>query len=224
MRVTFWGHAAVSIHAHGKDLLIDPFLTDNPLATVEAGEVKADYILVSHAHADHLGDTLDIAKRTGATIISTAEVAGMCEAEGATSHAMHVGGKQRFDFGTVRLTPAFHGSGINGGLACGFIVESEGKRLYHAGDTGLFGDMRLLAEIEPLDLALMPIGGNFTMDVEDAIRAVQMMKPCTVIPMHYNTWPVIEANPEDFKSGVEKTCPDVKCVVLSPGEAYTLDN
>lgn len=224
MRVTFLGHAAVRLDVKGQTLLIDPFLTDNPLASVKADDVEADYILVSHAHADHLGDTLDIAKRTGATIISTAEVAGMCAEQGTTSHAMHVGGKQRFDFGTVRLTPAFHGSGISGGLACGFIVESEGKRLYHAGDTGLFGDMRLLAEIEPMDLALLPIGGNFTMDVEDAIRAVQMMRPRRVIPMHYATWPVIEADPEEFKRGVETYCPDVKCVILKPGETYVIDN
>lgn len=224
MKISFWGHAAVKVAAAGKTLLIDPFLTGNPLAPVQAGEVEADYILVSHAHADHLGDTLDIAKRTGATIISTAEVAGMCAEEGASSHAMHVGGKQQFDFGTVRLTPAFHGSGISGGLACGFIVESEGKRLYHAGDTGLFGDMRLLAEIEPMDLALIPIGGNFTMDVEDGIRAVQMMKPHHVIPIHYGTWPVIEVDPEDFKSGVERTCPDVNCIILNPGDTYALED
>ena len=161
MKLTFWGHAAFSLDANGHTLLFDPFLTDNPLSPVKAEEVKADYILLSHAHQDHLGDAIPIARRTGATIITTAEVAGMCQREGATSHAMHVGGKRSFDFGSVRLTPAFHGSGINGGLACGFIVESEGKRVYHAGDTGLFGDMKLMAELEPLSVALLPIGGNY---------------------------------------------------------------
>jgi L-ascorbate metabolism protein UlaG (beta-lactamase superfamily) len=219
----FLGHAAVRAVVAGKVLLIDPFLTGNPMAAAGADSVDADYILVSHAHHDHLGDAVAIAKRTGATIISTAEVAGKCGRDGAKTHAMHVGGVRGFEFGTVRLTPAVHGSGVDGGLACGFTVSSEGRRFYHAGDTGLFGDMELLAKLEPLDLAFLPIGGNYTMGIPDAVYCVRLMRPRVVIPIHYNTWPVVQADPHDFRARVQQAVPGTEVVVLEPGEGYRLD-
>lgn len=217
MKVRFLGHACFRIEDRGKVILTDPYLDENPLSPVKSDQVSADYILVSHAHFDHLGEAVKIAKASSGLIISTAEVATKCSNEGADTHALHIGGKHAFDFGYVRLTPAFHGSGIPGGHACGFIVNFFGKRFYFAGDTGLFGDMRLLGEIEPLDLAILPIGDNFTMGPDDALRAVQMLNPKTVIPMHYNTWPLIQADPQAFKREVESR---TQCgvIVLEPGK------
>lgn len=216
------GHAAFQVEAGGKMLLFDPYLTGNPKAAVTSAEVHADYILVSHAHGDHLGDAVAIARRTGATIISTAELASKCGQEGVEVHPMHIGGKRRFAFGTVRLTPAIHGSGVEGGLACGFIVDSHDLRLYHAGDTGLFSDMKLLAELEPLDVALIPIGDNYTMGIPDAVKCAEFMKPRVVIPMHYNTHALITADPYDFQSRVEAAVPVTRVVVLEPGQTYTV--
>ena len=154
-QITFLGHACFLLQAEEKPaLLLDPFLTDNPLAAAKPGEVVADYILVSHAHADHLGDAYPIAQRNKATLISSAEIAREAESKGITAHAMHIGGKHVFPFGYVKLTPALHGSGIAGGHACGAVINYCGKQIYFAGDTGLFGDMKLIGELTPLDLAL----------------------------------------------------------------------
>lgn len=220
-KITFLGHACFQMECHGQVFLFDPFLTDNPLATVSADEVQADYILVSHAHADHLGDTYDIAKRTGATVISTFEIVQECEKHGAKGHPMHIGGKHAFDFGYVRITPAFHGAGIAGGHACGFIISIKGYTLYFTGDTSLFGDMKLLGDIERINTLLVPIGGNFTMDIDDAVYATKLVGANHVIPFHYNTWPLITADPEEFREKVEQNTSS-KCIVLAPGESIDL--
>ncbi|MDW7650345.1 MAG: metal-dependent hydrolase [Bacillota bacterium] len=220
-KIKFLGHACFQLEQDGKKYLLDPFITDNPLAPVEAGEIDADYIFVSHAHADHLGDTFDIARRTGATVISTFEIVQECEKHGVNGHPMHIGGKKAFNFGYVRVTPAFHGSGIPGGHACGFIINMNGFTVYFAGDTSLFGDMKLLGEIERINLFLVPIGGNFTMDIDDAVYAAKLVGADSVIPFHYNTWPVIAADPEEFKIKTEKNTLS-RCIILAPGETADL--
>lgn len=219
--ILFHGHACFLIEQGGQKFLFDPFITNNPQAIVNSEDVNADFIFVSHAHADHLGDTYDIAKRNGATVISTFEVIQECEKHGAKGHPMHIGGKKAFDFGYVRITPAFHGAGIAGGHACGFIVNINGFSIYFAGDTSLFGDMKLLGEIERINLFLVPIGGNFTMDIDDAVYATKLVGADMVIPFHYNTWPVIAADPAEFCNKVEKNTSS-RCVILAPGQSISL--
>lgn len=217
MKLKFLGHAGFEVTAEGKTLLFDPFLQGNPLAPVKPETVNADYILVSHGHDDHLGDAVSIARRNKALIIATAELAGKCAREGAQTHAMHIGGVHEFEFGTVRITPALHGSGIPGGQACGFIVNFYGKTLYHPGDTGLFSDMALLGRLAALDVALLPIGDNYTMGIDDAVEAVKMLNPRLAVPMHYNTWPVIAADPSRFKARVEAETA-TRVTILEPGQ------
>lgn len=218
----FYGHACFSLQ-QGKDtLLFDPYLTENPWQTAKANEVSCTYILVTHAHGDHLGDAVDIAKRTGATIISTAEVANQCAAAGCNVHSMHIGGTHRFSFGKVRITPAFHGSGIAGGHAAGFMVTlSDQLTLYYSGDTGVFGDMALLGRLSPIDWAILPIGDNYTMGIDDAVEAVRLLKPKKVIPIHYNTWPLIQQSPEEFKDKTEDQT-NSRVFIVAPGNDLDL--
>ena len=220
MKVTYYGHACFMLESGGDRLIFDPYLKDNPLAPVTPDDVHVNYILVSHFHGDHFGDTEILAQKNGATVISTAEVAGYCLEKGLKAHKMHIGGKHLFDFGWVKLTQAFHGAGVAGGLACGFLVNLEGKTTYFAGDTGLFGDMKLIGE-HKLNLALLPIGDNFTMGPEDALKAARMLQAAAVVPMHYNTWPLIKADPASFCRSVEKETGS-KAVVLAPGESLDL--
>ncbi|HHT02194.1 MAG TPA: metal-dependent hydrolase [Firmicutes bacterium] len=221
MQVKYLGHACFLLVENDTAILVDPFLTSNPVATVKAADVTANYILVSHHHTDHAEDVAEIAQANGATVISTAEIAQHFADLGLTTHAMHIGGKHGFDFGYVRLTPALHGAGIAGGHACGFVINLFGTVIYHAGDTGLFGDMRLIGELEDLDLALLPIGDNFTMGVGDAVRAAALLRAPKVIPMHYNTWSLIKADPQAFKQQVEEeTAAEV--IILQPGEELEL--
>src|SRR6266567_3102602 len=195
-RVRWLGHAALLLESDGTRVLIDPFLTDNPAAAVKPDEVEADFILVSHGHGDHVGDTIAIAKRTGATVVCNYEIALWLEKQGLKKvHGQQHGGGHAFPFGRVKLTLAFHGSmlpdGSNGGNPCGFLITlKDGSKIYHAADTGLFGDMRLIGE-EGLDLAILPIGDNYTMGPDDAVRAVKMLEPKKVLPIHYNTWEII---------------------------------
>lgn len=220
--ITYLGHACFLVEEGEQEkLLFDPFISNNPQAPVKPEEVRASYILVSHAHFDHLGDAYNIARANGATIIATAEVAAAAEEQKVSAHAQHIGGRHRFPFGSVKLTPALHGAGIPGGLACGFLVEYYGKKIYFAGDTGLFGDMKLIGELEKPDLALLPIGDNFTMGIDDAVVAASFLKAPVVIPYHYNTWPLIEADPGEFKTKVEQKTGS-QCVILQPGEKYEL--
>lgn len=218
----YYGHSAFSLSHDDKPvLLFDPFLSDNPWKVATPEEVTCDYILVTHAHGDHLGDAIEISKRTGATIISTAEVANHCIEKGATAVAMHIGGKKEFPFGWVRVTQAFHGSGIPGGHACGFIVNFHDTVIYYAGDTGIFGDMKLLGELESIDWALLPIGDNFTMGPKDAALAAKLLNAKNVIPLHYKTWPIIDQDPEQFKKDVEEKY-QIPVKVVPPGETVQL--
>jgi L-ascorbate metabolism protein UlaG (beta-lactamase superfamily) len=196
-RVRWLGHACLLFETDGKHVLIDPFLTGNPLAAAKAADVPADFILVSHGHGDHLGDTVAIAQRTGATVIANYEIAGWLSKQGLKkTHGMQHGGGYDFPFGRVKLTLAFHGSqlpdGSDGGNPCGFLLYfKDGKRVYDAADTGLFGDLRLIGE-ERIDLAFLPIGDNFTMGPADALRALQLLAPGRVVPIHYNTFDLIK--------------------------------
>lgn len=220
MKLTFLGHAAFALEDKGTKFLIDPFITGNPRCPIKATDLQADYIFLTHGHGDHMGDTVSIAKRTGATVISTFEITEMLAEQGVKTHGMGIGGKYRFPFGVVRCTIAFHGSGISGGFPAGFLLNNGATTLYHAGDTGLCTDMELLGRLEKIDVACLPIGGNFTMDADDAVLAVEMLKAKTIVPMHYNTFPVIETDPQAFKQKVESRTP-AKVAVLQPGESLT---
>lgn len=219
--LTYLGHACFLLSQGHDSLLFDPFLTDNPFQIAQAADISPNYILVSHGHFDHMGDTVSIANRTGATVISTAEIARLVTEQGCTAHGMHIGGKHSFDFGYVRITPAFHGAGVPGGHACGFIVNFHGLTVYHAGDTSLFGDMALLGRLESIDYALLPIGDNFTMGPNDAAEAVSLLKPRAVIPMHYNTWPIIAQSPEAFQQIVHAKT-EIPVRIVSPGQSLSL--
>lgn len=221
-RVRWLGHASLLLQTDGKNVLIDPFLTGNPAAAIKAAEAPADYILVSHGHGDHVGDTIDIAKRTGATVVCNYEISEWMKSKGvAKAHGQQHGGGFNHDFGRVKLTLAFHGSalpdGCNGGNPCGFLLYlKDGKKIYAAQDTGLFGDMKLIGE-EGLDLAILPIGDNYTMGPDDALRAVKFLTPKKVLPIHYNTWPVIA---QDANAWAERVRKETKTepAVLRPGE------
>ena len=225
IEIVYHSHACFGITVGDTHLLIDPFLSGNPLADVSADEVEADYILVSHGHGDHVGDTVEIAKRTGAMTISNFEIKGWLEAQGVeSSHPLHIGGGYDFPFGRVKLTIAHHGSalpdGTYGGNPAGFLLTLAGKKIYHACDTGLFYDMKLIGE-EGLDLAILPIGDNFTMGPDDALRAVKLLEPKVVVPIHYDTFDVIQQDPRAFASRVEAETA-ARCLVLSPGQTYRL--
>jgi L-ascorbate metabolism protein UlaG (beta-lactamase superfamily) len=204
MKITYHGHSCFLVETAGARLLIDPFLSGNDLADIRAADAKCDYVLLSHGHEDHTGDALEIALANGATIIANYEIAEYFAAKGAKTHGMNPGGAHRFPFGRVKLTLAHHTSSLQAGLnpiylgvACGLLIEADGKRLYHAGDTALFLDMQLIAR-GGLDAALLPIGDNYTMGPEDALDALDLLKPRLAVPMHYNTWPPIAQDPEAF--------------------------
>ena len=225
-KLTWHGHATLGLETGGYKLVIDPFFDGNPAASLSPKAVEADYILVSHGHDDHVGDAVAIAKRTGATIISNFEITEWFAQQGVEkTHGQHLGGGHKHPFGYLKLTLALHGSmlpdGSNGGNPCGFLLTTnDGKKLYFAQDTGLFGDMKLIGE-EGLDLAALPIGDNYTMGPDDALRAVKMLEPKAVIPIHYNTWDLIAQDPNAWAARVEKET-DTKVLVLKPGESYSL--
>ncbi len=218
--LTFIGHACFKLEDEGKEsLLFDPFLQENPQAPLSPEQIKTDYILLSHAHFDHRGDAYRIAEANGAMIVSTADIAEDAGQQGLSSHGLNIGGKFNFPFGWVKCTQALHSAGIAGGIACGFVVNYGGKNIYFAGDTGLFSDMKLIGELTPLDVALLPIGDNFTMGIDDAVIAASFLQAKTVIPYHYNTWPLINADPQEFKEKAEAKTKS-KCIVIAPGESH----
>lgn len=207
-KLTFLGHSAFLVEGSKHTLIIDPFLTGNPLAKTRAADVKCDYVLLTHAHGDHLGDAIDIAKNNDATIISTYELAGYCESQGTKAHPMHIGGGCNFPFGRIKLTIAHHGNstpdGAYMGEPSGILITMDEKTFYHAGDTGLFLDMQLIGEMNKIHLAALPIGDNFTMGIDDAVRAAEFLRAKMYVPMHYNTFPVIEADPVEFTTKLSK--------------------
>jgi L-ascorbate metabolism protein UlaG (beta-lactamase superfamily) len=225
IKLTWYGHAAFGLTVNAHHLLVDPFLTGNPRAAASADAVEADYILVTHGHGDHIGDAVQIAQRTGATVISNYEICNWVQNHGvAQVHAQHIGGGFHHPFGYLKLTIAHHGAslpdGSCGGHPCGMLLTAEGKKIYLAGDTGLFYSMRLIGE-EGINLAALPIGDNFTMGPDDALRAVKLLNPRVVIPVHYSTFGIIEQDPQAWAERVRAETP-TKPVVLQPGESYTL--
>lgn len=220
MKISFGGHSCFLLESGSHRIIIDPFLSCNPVAEWAVNEIDVQFILVTHGHADHLGDTLELAQRTGATVIAPYELALYCSGKGAKVHPMNVGGSWQFPFGRVKLTQALHGSFIEEGLIyagnpCGFLIFMDGKTIYHAGDTGLFGDMKLIGEYTPVDLALLPIGDNFVMGPEDAVLAAEFVKAKHVVPMHYNTFDMIKQDAAVF---CQKLAGIAGCTILQPGE------
>ncbi len=223
--ITWLGHATFEIKTAGKTLLIDPFFTGNPVATTTADAVHPDFILITHGHGDHVGDTVTIAQRTGALCIANFEVCQWLGQQGVENiHDMHIGGQRQFDFGTLKLTIAHHGSmlpdGSNGGNPCGLLLTLADGTIYIAGDTGLFYDMKLIGEAG-VDLAVLPIGDNYTMGPEDSIRAIRLIEPRRVLPSHYDTWPPIAQDASAWAEQVRRQT-QAEPVVLAPGESCTL--
>ncbi len=220
MKIQFLGHSAFYLETSSIKALIDPFFSQD--IDPDFLESEITHIFVTHGHSDHLGSTIEIAKKSKAKVISNYEICLYLQKQKIRTHPMQIGGRVELDFGKVKMTPALHGSCIEtdhdiiyAGNPGGFVIEIDNKKLYHAGDTGLTMDMQLLAS-EKIDLALIPIGGNFTMDIADAVKAVEFIKPKFVIPMHYNTMPIIKACPETFKSKVL----DAEVIILQPGQNY----
>ncbi len=217
----FLGHSCVHVTNGKHNLIIDPFISGNPKAAVKPEEIEADYVLLTHGHGDHIGDGIEIAKKNKATVIANFELANYCGKNGCEVHPMHVGGGFNFDFGRVKLTIAHHGGGagedasIYTGPPVGFLITLDGKTMYHPGDTGLFLDMKLIGEMNDIELAFLPIGDNFTMGIDDAVKAVEFLHPKKVVPFHFDTFDMIKADPKEFKSKVKGS----EVTILEPGES-----
>ena len=225
MDIRFLGHAAFQITHDGATVLVDPFISGNPKAAVTADELEPDAILLTHGHADHLGDTVPIAKRTGADVVAIVELAGEIGQDGVEKiHDPNLGGTVSLDWGTVKLVPAWHTSTTPKGTVntpAGLVIEIAGKRIYHLGDTSLFSDLSLVGRRAPIDVALMCIGGHYTMDRHDAVEAAKLVGATTVIPCHYDTFPPIETDAEAFRADVERES-DSQVTILLPGESHEL--
>lgn len=226
MKVSYHGHSVVKIETNGKTIFIDPFITDNALTDLKLEDVKPDVIILTHGHGDHLGDTVELAKKHSSLVVANFELSAYLSWQGVQTHGMHIGGAHQFDFGKVKLTPAFHGTGIitenkeiiYAGMPAGVLFMNEGKTVYHAGDTALFSDMKLIGERHPIDLAFLPIGDNFTMGPEDAAYAAELLQAKTIVPIHFNTFPPIKQDPENFI----KMLPEANGRVLQAGEVIEL--
>jgi L-ascorbate metabolism protein UlaG (beta-lactamase superfamily) len=224
--LTFLGHSCFLLKHEDTTCIFDPFITGNPLSTLKLTDIKPTVIFLTHAHGDHLGDTIPLAKSSKALVVTTNDLGLYLEKKGLNVHRMHIGGTHKFDWGKVKITIAHHGSSlvedgkvIMMGDPCGMLVTLGGKTVYHAGDTGLFLDMQLIGELTPIDVALLPIGDNYTMGVKDAVKAVEFLKPKNAIPMHFSTFPIIENNPKQFLDGVKNQ--GINALLLKPGESFS---
>jgi L-ascorbate metabolism protein UlaG (beta-lactamase superfamily) len=227
LKITWLGHAAFLLEAE-KSLLIDPFISGNPTASCSPEELNPDIIAVTHGHGDHLGDTIEIGARTGCHIISIHEVANYVKSKGVCAEGINKGGTVNVEGIKLTMTDALHSSSIDasdfsfdGGCPAGFVIGIGEHTIYHAGDTGIFGDMRLIGELYEPEIALLPIGDRFTMGIKEAVKAVELLKPKIVIPMHYNTFDIIKQDPEEFKRLVG-TKTDAKVVIMKPGESMEI--
>ncbi|WP_100331838.1 metal-dependent hydrolase [Bacillus xiapuensis] len=226
MKVSYHGHSIVKIKANGKEILIDPFIQGNDITDLKVEEEHPDVIVLTHGHSDHLGDTIELAKRSDSLVIAVNELAVYLSHQGLNTHPMHIGGSYTFDFGKVKFTQAFHGSGLpqeDGtflymGMPAGVLLMMEEKTIYHAGDTALFSDMKLIGALHPIDLAFLPIGDNFTMGPDDAAIAAEFLQAKQVVPMHFNTFPPIKQDPHAFIRKLKAK----NGRVLEPGEAIEL--
>lgn len=226
MNLSFHGQSTIYFEANGKKVIVDPFITGNGQSDLDANAIEVDYIILTHGHGDHFGDTVELANRNNATVIGSAELGDYLTTNKNVENVrpMNIGGKAEFEFGTVKFVQAFHSSSLtddNGipvylGMPMGVIIEVEGKTIYHTGDTGLFSDMKLIAERHPVDVCFVPIGDNFTMGIDDASYAINtFIKPKITVPVHYDTFELIEQDPNKFKSAV--TVGEVQ--ILKPGES-----
>ncbi|MFP3917014.1 metal-dependent hydrolase [Lysinibacillus telephonicus] len=213
MELSFHGHSIVKIKTNGTNIIIDPFIRGNNMTDLKVEEESPDVILLTHGHNDHVGDTVELAKANNSLVVAPNELANYLSWQGVNAHPMHIGGSYQFDFGKVKYTQAFHGSSyvtenneiIYTGMPGGILFYAEGLTIYHAGDTALFGDMKLIGERNEIDVAFIPIGDNFTMGPEDAAYAVSLLKPKTVVPIHYNTFPLIKQDPKVFAELVKES-------------------
>ncbi len=224
LKLTYLSHSSFVLDDGTYRVIIDPFITGNPTSPMKFDDVTAHYVVLTHAHGDHLGDGLSLAMKHDATIIAVDELANYTAAKGAKAHNMHIGGAHIFPFGRLKFTIAHHGSaapdGQYMGAPAGVVITMGGKTVYHTGDTGLFLDMQLIGQRDSIDCMLLPIGDNFTMGVEDAVKAVEFVRPGFAVPMHYNTFPVIKADPQEFQRGVMQL--GFTARVMSFGETITL--
>ncbi|QDU64582.1 metal-dependent hydrolase [Planctomycetes bacterium Pan216] len=227
MKITYLSHAGFLVETSKHRIVIDPFLTGNETAVHKPEDLACDYVVVTHGHGDHIGDSVTIAKNNNAPIVATFELALYLESQGAETVAMGIGGAKTFPFGRIKWTIAHHSSGIQtpdgflyGGNPAGIILNADGKTLYHAGDTALFLDMKLIGELDPIDLALLPIGDNFTMGIDDAVMAIDFLKAKHAIPMHYGTFPPIEVDPNEFIA--KASAAGKETTLLGIGETFTI--
>lgn len=226
MKISYHGHSVVKIKTNGKVVLIDPFITGNSLTDLKVEDEKPDAILLTHAHNDHVGDTVQLAQEKNCKVVAPVELANYLGTFGIETVGMNLGGAMEFEFGTVKYTKAFHSSSytaedgqvIYGGMPAGILFKAEGKTVYHAGDTELFGDMELIGRRNDIDVAFLPIGDFFTMGPEDAAYAAELLKAKIVVPVHYNTFPPIKQDPEKFKNLVSSS--EVK--ILTAGESIDI--
>ena len=228
MKLSFHGQSTIYFESNDKKVIVDPFISGNDKSDLDEQTLDVDYIILTHGHGDQFGDVVELANRNHATVIGSAEVQGYLTTYHGIEHAhgMNIGGKYQFDFGTVKFVQAFHSSSYTNedgipvylGMPMGVIIEAEGKTIYHAGDTGLFSDMKLIAERHPVDVCFIPIGDNFTMGIEDASYAInEFIKPKISVPIHYNTFPLIEQDPQKFKEAVSQG----EVQILQPGDEVT---
>ena len=223
IRITYFGHSTFLIEGSRGKVIIDPFFNGNPHVKVNPNEIVVNAVLVTHAHGDHFGDAVEISQKNHAPVIGVYELVQYAVGKGATGHAMNIGGSYSFDFGEVFLTPAQHSSGFAdgtyGGSPCGFILKMDNRTIYHAGDVALSVEMKLIGEMHNIDVALLPIGDNYTMGAADAATAVEYLKPKLAIPMHFNTFPQIRQDPEEFSDKVGDLA---RVKVMGFGETYEL--
>ncbi len=225
LKLTYLSHSSFMLSDGEYTIVIDPFVNGNQNAPVAIDSIKPDFIVLTHAHGDHLGDAIQIAKDNDSMIVAVNELANYVASQGVKAHNMHIGGAWNFPFGRLKFTIAHHGSSTPDGLymgePAGVVITMGGKTVYHAGDTGIFLDMKLIGELNPIDVYMAPIGDNFTMGVDDAVKSVEFVNPKLAIPMHYNTFPIIEADPNVFKSKVESLNKEAR--VMDFGESIVFD-